>query len=269
VSAVRSRCPRRTFRAKTKTLIARDVNNKVNAHNTNRKSSLYFLQVFHIAADMFIVCINNFRWMVVHCASTCGYCGEGLPRLNPTLVQKAAPLIVGRPTADTMQVEVGASGDAVDGVCRDIDKTCADRVIHGQCDRYPVWSSQNCAKSCGDCDGSRSAANLKRREYLRKDDGSGCFDLHEDCFERAMDGGCKGFDTYMFKGCRRSCKKCQPNEPDLEVDSIHTSLLTQDSAPVPFTEVAEKKEENTRECKDLISHCDDIVRLEGCEKNKG
>ena len=76
--------------------------------------------------------------MVVNCASTCGYCGEGLPRLSPSVVQKAAPLVVGRSTAKTVQVEVGASGDAVEGVCRDKDESCVGRALHGQCDRYPV-----------------------------------------------------------------------------------------------------------------------------------
>lgn len=143
------------------------------------------------------------------------------------------------------------------------------RFIHVFIYVYASWSSLNCAQSCNDCDGSRSAANVKRKAYLREDDGSGCFDLHEDCFERAIDGGCKSFEGHMFKGCRRSCKHCKPNAPDAEVEELHSGIVTQSPVSASATDEGEDNEDDDEDtCYDKLPHCKDIVRVEGCEKNK-
>lgn len=69
--------------------------------------------------------------MAVNCASTCGYCAEGLPRRSRSPLQKI-------PAVATLEVEVGATGDVADNACRDKDESCPGRAAHGQCDRYPM-----------------------------------------------------------------------------------------------------------------------------------
>lgn len=119
------------------------------------------------------------------------------------------------------------------------------------------WISQNCAKSCGDCDGKRSAAVLKETAFLLQDDGSGCVDLHADCFERIRDGKCETFEVHMTTGCRRSCRLCSPLTPDPDVEEAHNQyfrrLGRQDRGDV---------------CSDRRPDCRTIKRENGCDNAK-
>ena len=126
------------------------------------------------------------------------------------------------------------------------------------------WTSRNCALSCNDCDGKRSAAILKETEYLLQDDGDGCMDLNADCFERIRHGSCLRGDPYMVRECRRSCRFCEPDQIDPDVEQAHF-----------FSQMLSAQERGDTEsyvdmdvCIDLVPHCRSFKRKNGCEKEK-
>ena len=128
------------------------------------------------------------------------------------------------------------------------------------------YTSRNCAHSCRDCNGKRSAAILKETEYLLLDDGSGCVDMHADCFERIRDGGCLQNDPYMTHDCRRSCRLCQPKTtPDARVEEAHhfSQMLLQQQGDMSASRYIESET-----CIDLSPSCRSLKRKNGCEKEK-
>merc|ERR1719251_748802 len=177
-------------------------------------------------------------WGKHNCAKPCGTCTPGLLEASDSVSHSTE--------------EKAICGDS-QGWCpyfKDYSGFCSG------------WGKNNCAKTCGTCQGGWPGLLEASDSVERSTDGEGwCRDSKGFCpYIKHMSGFCSGWGKY---NCAKSCGTCTPGLLEASDSVSHDELMNSQAALLEASDSVERSTDGEGWCRDSKGFCPYIKHMSG------